>query len=145
MEDACEAAAHAVQYPIKVAITEPERALVAARAVQAVATAISTYPSLPVYTAVVNMAESIALIEAEKRYTPREPIGIVEGCRLNAFNAAVKAGMAAHAEINARPPDGDDLKDSNSQAYSDSDSDCTLIPNHSHPTQSSGDHRSPGR
>lgn len=145
MEDVCEAAAYAIQYFIKVAITEPERVLVAARAVQAIVIAISTYFSYPVYTAIVNIAESIALIEAEKRYISYEPIGIVEGRRLNAFNAAVEAGMAAYAEDNTRPPDGDDLKGSNSQAYTDSDSDCMLIPNYSYPMQSSGDYRSPGR
>lgn len=130
MEQACEAAAQAVEYPIFLATTEPEPQLVAARAIQAVATAISTKPSYPVYIAVVTMAESIALIHGEKQYT-KVPPGIAARRRLDLLDAAVEAGMAAHDEDNAWPPDGDDINGSDSQAHSDSDSDWTPILNHS--------------
>lgn len=142
MEQACRAAALAVEYPIRVAITEPERELVAARAFQAAATAASTSPTYPVFIAVVTMAESIALIQSEKRYIHHPP-GIAARRRLDVLNAAVEAGMAAYAGDTARPPDGDDINGSDSQAYDDSDSDWTPI-NHPYATQSSGSHRSHG-
>lgn len=133
MEQACRAAALAVQYSIFVASTEPERELVAARTIQAVATAVSTSPTHPVYTAVLTMAESIALIYSEEGYT-RPPPGIIARRRLNALNAAVEAGMAAYAEDDAGPPDDSDINGSDSQAYTDSDfdsdSDWTTIFSH---------------
>lgn len=146
MEQACEAAARAVEYPIWVAITEPEPELVAARAVQAVAMAISTEPTYPVYIAVVTMAESIALIHGEKQYT-KVPPGIAVRRRLDLLDAAVDAGMAAYDEDNAWPADGDDLDGSDSQAHFDfdSDSDWIPIPNHPYKTQSSGGPNSPSR
>lgn len=144
MEQACEAAAGAVQYPIFLAITEPEPKLVAARAVQAVATAISTEPTYPVYIAVVTMAESIALIHGENQYT-KVPPGIAARRRLDLLDTAVDAGMAAYDEGNAWPSDGHEINGPDSQAHSDSDSDWTPILNHPYETQSSGGHSSPSR
>lgn len=147
IEQACRAAALAVQYPIFLATTEPERELVAARTVQAVTTAISTSPTYPVYIAVVTMAESIALIMSENTYI-QDPPGVAARRRRGVLNAAVEAGMAAYAEDSVRPLDVDDVNGDDSQAYndfnSDSDSDSTWTPvlDHSYATQSSWGHSS---
>lgn len=143
-EQACRAAARAVEYPIYLATTEPEPALVAARAIQAVATAISTEPTYPVSIAVVTMAEGIALIQGEQQYI-KVPPGIAARRRLDLLDAAVEAGMAAYAEDSVRPLDGDDINDYDIQAHSDSDSDWIPILNHPFETESSGGHRSPSR
>lgn len=146
MKQVYKAAAYSIQYSIFITSTKPERELVAAHAIQAVATAISTSPTYPIYITVVTMAESIALIYSEERYT-RPPPGDRARHRLNALNAAVEAGMAAYAENNAWPADGDDLNGSDSQSWSDSNSDSGWTQIHMHPcvTQSSGGHSSPGR
>lgn len=145
MKEACMAAAQYVEYPIFVATTEPERELVAARAVRAIATAVSTSPSYPVFVAAVTMAESKALIESENpyrsRYHTEDPPGIVARRRKNALNAAVAAGMAVYDENKAWPGD-DDINNSDSEDNFDSDSGPTSIPNHPYATQSSGSHSS---
>jgi hypothetical protein len=149
VEEACRAAAEWVDYYISVAVTEDSHELVAARAIRAVATAVSTTPTYAVFVAAVTMGESSALIRSENPYRSRHytrlPPGIVARRKLNALNAAVEAGMAAHAEDiaraedNARPPDYDDIISSDSQNYTpaDSDSESTPILNQtgSHPTQ----------
>lgn len=145
MKEACIAAAQCVRYPIFVATTEPERELVAARTVRAIATAVSTSPSYPVFIAAVTMAESKALIESENpyrsRYHTQTPPGIIARRRENALNAAVAAGMAVYDENKAWPGD-DDINNSDSKDNFDSDSGPTSIPNHPYATQSSGSHSS---
>lgn len=127
VEEACRAAAYAVEYPINVATWEPEYELVAARAVQAVATAISTSRTYPVCVAVVTMAESIALINAELGFTEAPP-GVIARRKLNALNAAVDAGMAAYHEDNPPPPNnGHTTHESGSQSHTDSGSDFDII------------------
>lgn len=127
VEEACAAAANAVERPIHLAICEPEYELVAARAIQAVAMAISTSRTYPVCVAAVTMAETTALIAAEMGFT-KTPPGIRERRRLNAFNAAVDAGMAAYEEENPPPPDdGHDIHESDSQTHTDSGSDFDII------------------
>jgi hypothetical protein len=119
LEEACRAAAKCVQYDIHVAMTEDYHELVAAGAVRAIAAAVSTCPTLPVFVSAVTMAESIALIASENpyrsRYYTRLPPGVRARRQLNALNAAVEAGMAADAKDRAlakdtaRPPDCDNI------------------------------------
>lgn len=138
VEEACRAAAYAVEWPICLAITEPERELVAARAVQAIATAVSTSPSYPVFVAAVTMAESKALIDSEAPYH-KVPPGISARRRLNALDVAVEAGMAVYAE-NKAWPGGDDTTNNgfDTPDHSDSVSVSALVANSAHTTQSSG-------
>lgn len=138
VEEACRAAAYAVEWPICLATTEPERGLVAARAVQAIATAVSTSPSYPVFVAAVTMAESKALIDSETPYSHVAP-GIIARRRLNALDNAVEAGLAVYAENKAWPGDDDDNNNNgfNTPDYSDSDSVSAYA------TQSSGSHIRP--
>lgn len=146
MEEACREAALAVEYPILVAISEPERELVAAQTVRAVATAISTSPSHPVLVAALTMAESKALICAENPYRSRHytrtPPGIRARRMRNALNAAVEAGMAVHAEDmahqedNARWPDDDEISFPDSPAPTVSHIDSAPLVNGTHATGS---------
>ena len=145
MEKACRAAAGAVEYPILAAISEPERELAAAQTARAIATAVSTSPSHPVLVAAVTMAESKALIWAENPYRShhfnRTPPDIEKRRRLNALNAAIRAGMAVHAEDmahherNAPRPDDDDFNGSDPPAYVDCVSGYPQISTGTHATQ----------
>lgn len=127
VKEACKAAANAVAWPVYLATREPEYELVAARAVRAVAAAISTSRTYPVCVAVVTMAESAALIEAELGFTEAPP-GVRARRQLNALNAAVDAGMAAYHEENPPPPnDGHDIHESDSQTHTESGSDFDII------------------
>ncbi|KAL1865056.1 hypothetical protein Daus18300_007403 [Diaporthe australafricana] len=148
MIEACRDAAESVCYTIAVAIAEPERELVAARAVQAIARAVSTTPSYPVFVATVTMAESIALICSENpvgsRYYTLDHPGIAARRRQNAFDAAVEAGMTAHAENNTWPGDNNiDGCGSQDNSEIEFDSDSQTITNRPDPMQSSEDHTRP--
>lgn len=138
MEEACQRAADAVEYPVWAATTLPDRGLAAANALRAVAIAVSTSPSYPVFVAAVTMAETYALLEFENSITAIPP-NILEQRRENAFDAAVEAGMAACAEDKAWSGN-DGISGSNSRDNSDlaSNSDSTPILNGAYATESSG-------
>lgn len=96
LED-CEAAARSVEIGVLTATFEEDREMVAARTLQAIATAASTSRSYPAFVAAATFAEMMSLIQAE---TPLRSFHLQVGDRedfqrrrRHAFNTAIKAAM----------------------------------------------------